>query len=150
MATKEVLNEKIQILFNSIEKKFWKYYFLESLDNFIYYLDEIKSSNVHERASTMINSCLSEIDYKFNNGEYITDVYKDLYSRHIYYLGEIYKTHLGFINKPYYPIYILILIFICVVIAAISNIFISLFTVALIILIFLVSTIPKIRQRKYY
>lgn len=74
MVSSEDLHKELVALSNSIEKKYWTYYFLESLDNFIYFLDRIKSDSIKGKASNMINSGLNEIDSMDKNEESITVV----------------------------------------------------------------------------
>lgn len=146
----ETLQSKLEVIKSIIPKDEWKYFHIESVENFIFHLDSIKNDRTKKRIENEINSYLGLVEEELANKKSLTDIYKDLYSKKLYSIVTFYEDELKFIKRPYYPLAILFFIILFIVLFKIFNIYAAIIIVSLIILSYTVYASSKIKSKKYY
>lgn len=143
--------ETFNRLKDSIPKKEWQYYHIESLENFIYHLNSFSNDRTRNRVmESLINymNVITEISRK-EDVDYI-NIYRDLNRKYIYPLGNIYSDELGFVLKPDVHILLLALIVLFIIMYFLLSL-----ALAVVIIIVLAGFIffyysQKLKQKKFY
>src|SRR5438309_6449210 len=99
--SKETLQERLDVITQNIPRKQWKYYHIESIQNFIYHLHSFPSERTQDRIAIKVNSYLSMMQEKMNEEHDVHSLAKELYPS-VWSIADEYKYELGFINKPSY------------------------------------------------
>ena len=150
MSNIQKLKSNFKKLRNDIPQNIQIYYHVESINNFILHLDEIRNDKTKIRICENLLSCIDFIHTRMRDNENLRDCYKEIFSKHIYYLGNIYRDELGFIKKPYYPLTVLIFIILFILIYFMAGLTQSLLFVSATAIIFIVYNYRKIIKKKYY
>jgi hypothetical protein len=146
----EIIQTKLQSLKSIIPKDEWKYFHIESVENFIFHLDNIESDRTRKRIENEINFFLVLVEKELAGQKSLTAIYKDLYSKKLHSIATFYQDELRFIKKPYYPLTILGFIILFAVLFKFVNIFFAIIITILSIVFYLLRTSSKIRAKKYY
>ena len=146
----ETLQTKLELIKSIIPKDEWKYFYIESVENFIFHLNSIKKDRAKERIENEINSYLILVEEQLATQKSLADIYKDLYSKKLYSIVTFYEDELKFIKKPYYPLTILFFIMLFIVLFKIFNIYAAIIIVTLLVVSYMIYTSSKIKAKKYY
>ena len=103
---KETLQEKLEAITQSITRKQWKYYHVESVQNFIYHLYSFPSERTQARMAVKISNYLSMLQEKINKEPDVHSLARELYPT-IWSIADEYKHGLGFISKPSYFLHLI-------------------------------------------
>lgn len=106
--------EKLEVLFtevkSAIPEREWKYYHIQSVDNFIYHLESFKNERTRERMIVDIGKYLQTVAQKVSEEETrVHDKSKQLFPL-IWKIAETYKFEIGFIQKPSYLVTIVLIV----------------------------------------
>jgi Flp pilus assembly protein TadB len=146
---KETLQEKLDTITQRITRKQWKYYHIESVQNFICHLYEFSSERTEERMSIKINSYLSLLQEKINEEHDVHSLAKELYPS-IWSIADEYRHGLGFINKPSYFLHLIVWVALFFILKSSFGTSIGLSVVAAIVIVTVIRTQMKIKARRYF
>jgi hypothetical protein len=110
MIEKDILCERLHLISEQIPQSEWTYYHIESIQNFIFHLNSIKSERTKARTAEAINEYISFIEQKAKQEQDPEQLYKELHRNYIWQLSHVYTDEVGFILRPDYPLFILILL----------------------------------------
>lgn len=126
------------------------YYHIESISNFIFHLKNIQNEKIRNSASKSLNDCLEFVISKTNSSEDLSIKYKEIFSKHIYQISLTFRDELGFIQKPYIPLNIIIFAIIFLIFYFTVGWIIALLLVSLIAITNFLFVTYKMKKRKYY
>lgn len=147
--SKETLQEKLEVITQSITRKQWKYYHIESVQNFIYHLYSFPSERTQERMAIKINSYLSLLQEKINEEHDVHSLARELYPS-MWGIADEYKHGLAFINKPSYFLNFIIWVALFFILKSSFGTLVGLGVVAAIVIVTMIRTQMKIKARKYF
>lgn len=147
--SKETLQEKLDAITHSITPKRWKYYHIESIQNFIFHLDSFPSERTQERMAGKLGSYLSLLQKRINQEHDLHSLARELYPS-VWSIADEYKYGLGFISKPSYYFHFIIWVVLFFILKYSFAAWISFGVVAAIAIITIIRTQKKIKARKYY
>jgi hypothetical protein len=104
--SRDILQSRLDALKSTIEKKQWKYYHIESVQNFIYHLTSFPCERTQYRMAGKINAYLSLLEERVKREHDIHELARELYPS-IWSISDEYKNGLGFISKPSYLLHCL-------------------------------------------
>jgi hypothetical protein len=146
---RETLQERLDIITQSVTRKQWKYYHIKSVQNFIYHLDSFSSERTQERMAVKINSYLSLLHEKINEGHDVHSLARELYPS-IWSIADEYKHELSFISKPSYLLQLIIWVALFFILKSSFGTLVGVCIVAAIAIVTLIRTRIKIKARKYF
>jgi len=145
----ESLQEKLDVIIHSITRKKWKYYHIESIQNFIYHLNSFPSERTRERVAIKIESYLSLLQDKINEEHDVHSLARELYPS-IWSIADEYKHGLDFIKKPSYFFNVIIWVGLFFILKSSFDTLIGLGVVAAIAIVTVIRTQMKIKARRYF
>src|SRR5690349_17946394 len=99
--------EKIK---TSIDPKQWKYYYLQSVENFIFHLNSFSRERTRETTAIEILNYLMSVKEQMNIEASVHSKGKALFPA-IWHILQTYKYELGFIQRPgHFVIFIILLV----------------------------------------
>jgi hypothetical protein len=146
---KETLQEKLEAITQSITRKQWKYYHIESVQNFIYHLYSLPSERTQERMAIKINNYLSLLHEKINEEHDVHRLARELYPS-IWSIADEYKQGLGFINKPSYFLHLIVWVALFLILKSSFGPLVGLGVVAAIAIVTIIRNQMKMKARKYF
>jgi type I restriction-modification system DNA methylase subunit len=146
----EKLQSRLSQIKSVIPEKNWKYFHIESAENFIFHLKSIKSERTRERVERELVSFLDLIEEELKSEKELANIRKDIYINKLYNLSNLYKEELGFISKPFYPLTMLLLLGLFLFLAWVSNIYIAGGVSTLLLAVYLLHVKRKINEKRYY
>lgn len=108
MVDEHHLNVELERLKALLPKDEWKYYHLQSVENFIYHLKTFKSERTRERMANEIESYINLVSEKMHEASAVHKKSKELFSS-IWKLSDTYKYEVGFIQRPSYLVCFILL-----------------------------------------
>ncbi|RZJ98917.1 MAG: hypothetical protein EOO46_23450 [Flavobacterium sp.] len=99
--SKETLQVELDTIKMSTAKEQWRYYYIESIQNFIIHLHTFPSERTQTRIATEIHAYLILLKERINEDHDVHDLAKKLYPA-VWKLSREYVDFLGFIKKPSY------------------------------------------------
>jgi hypothetical protein len=99
MSDQTMLYSKLEEIKAKLEEKEWRYYYLTSVENFIYHLSNFKNERTREKVSSDIEKYLEIVVEKIDEETTSEKKAKKLFP-YIWKIANIYKLELGFIKKP--------------------------------------------------
>ncbi|NTS39867.1 hypothetical protein HRG84_03040 [Flavisolibacter sp. BT320] len=99
----------VQKLKEIIPEREWRYYYLQSVENFIYHLKSFKNERTKERMASDIEKYVKIVYEKLNEASYPQDKARELLPL-VWKISNTYKDELGFTRRPTYLGIVLLLI----------------------------------------
>ena len=99
MIDEQKLNFELEKIKELLKKREYKYFHIESIENFIYHLKSIQNERTRERMAILIDEYISLASEKMYEPSTEHDKYKELFPS-IWKLYFTYKDEVGFIRKP--------------------------------------------------
>lgn len=149
LISKETLQEELDVLKSGIAKRQWRYYYIESIHNFIYHLDSFPSERTQERIAGKIKDYLDLLKKRTNEEHDVHDLAKQLFPD-VWKLSREYVDFLGFIKKPSYSIRIALGVILFFVLKSSFDTWIALGSVSIIAITTTAYSEFKIKKRKYW
>ena len=146
---KDTLQKKLNAITQSITRKQWKYYHIESVQNFIYHLYAFSSERTQERVAIKIDSYLSLLQEKISEEHDMHKLARELYPS-IWNIANEYKYGIGFISKPSYFLHLVIWVALFFILKGSFGTLIGLSIVAAIAIVTVIRTQMKIKSRRYF
>jgi hypothetical protein len=104
----ELLKIRLVDISETIPKKYWRYIHRETVQNFIIYIDSIKSKTDKAKTYEILSNYMNDVELNFeadiNYSEYLFDNY-------LRYIVPIYKNKLGFSPISSKRLYFIIILF---------------------------------------
>jgi hypothetical protein len=147
--SRDILQAKLEVLKSTLEKKQWKYYHIESVQNFIYHLNSFPSERTQNRIAGKINAYFSLLEEKVKKQHDVHKLARELYPS-IWSIADEYKYGLGFISKPSYMLHLFVWLAIFFILKSSFEAWIAFGVVVVIGIVTIVPTQMKIRERKYF
>jgi hypothetical protein len=147
--SRDVLQSKLDALKSTIERKQWKYYHIESVQNFILHLNNFPSGRTQNRIAGKISAYISLLEVRMKKEHDIHELARELYPS-IWSISDEYKYGLGFISKPSYLLHLFIWLVLFFILKSCFGAWIAFGVVAAIGIVTIVRTQMKIKERKYY
>jgi hypothetical protein len=147
--SRDILQAKLEVLKSTLEKKQWKYYHIESVQNFIYHLNSFPSERTQNRIAGKINAYFSLLEEKVKKEHDVHKLARELYPS-IWSIADEYKYGLGFISKPSYMLHLFVWLAIFFILKSSFEAWIAFGVVVVIGIVTIVPTQMKIRERKYF
>jgi hypothetical protein len=147
--SRDILQSKLDALKSTIERNQWKYYHIESVQNFIFHLNNFPSERTQYRMAGKIKAYLSLLEERTKKEHDIHELAKELYPS-IWSISDEYKYGLGFISKPSYLLLLFIELVLFFILKSCFGAWIAFGVVAAIGMVTIVRTQMKIKERKYY
>src|SRR5215210_2705669 len=104
-----ILYSKVESMKAMLPKREWKYYHLQSIENFIYHLKSFETERTRERMANEIEKYLELVAEKMHEELEPHDKSKQLFPS-IWKLSDTYKYEVGFIQKPSYLVTFILLV----------------------------------------
>jgi hypothetical protein len=147
--SRDILQAKLEVLKSTLKKKQWKYYHIESVQNFIYHLNSFPSERTQNRIAGKINAYFSLLEEKVKKEHDVHKLARELYPS-IWSIADEYKYGLGFISKPSYMLHLFVWLAIFFILKSSFEAWIAFGVVVVIGIVTIVPTQMKIRERKYF
>jgi hypothetical protein len=147
--SRDILQAKLEVLKSTLEKKQWKYYHIESVQNFIYHLNSFPSERTQNRIAGKINAYFSLLEEKVKKEHDVHKLARELYPS-LWSIADEYKYGLGFISKPSYMLHLFVWLAIFFILKSSFEAWIAFGVVVVIGIVTIVPTQMKIRERKYF
>ena len=139
---------KVNELKEIIPKNEWRYYYLQSVENFIYHLKSFKNERTRNRMAVEIEKYLEIVFEKLNQALHPQDKAKQLLPL-IWKISITYQHELGFITVNYLWI-LLLLIPLFIFLNTTYNWAISLGVCIITFTIYAISRFIKVKSKKFY
>jgi hypothetical protein len=149
LISKETLQQKLNTIKETRAKRQWKYYHLESVQNFIVHLNSFSSERTRERIAIKIDDYLSLLAEKISEEHNPHSLAKELYPS-IWRIADEYKYGVGFISKPSYPLYFFIWTALFFILKSSVGSWVAIGVVAAIVIISIFRSQTKIKAQKYF
>lgn len=144
------LTTRLAELKSSIPKDDWKYFHLESIENFIYHLPSIANERTRARTAEAIGDYLDVVRKRSSEPFDRKQTYKELFGTHIWSLSHVFTDDLNFIMKPDY----LVFSFLMLILGFVLFLTLPLWTAAAALIAVIGWKVlrdrVKVRQRKFY
>ena len=147
--SKEFLQIEIDRIKQSINKVKWKYYHIESAQNFIFHLNNLHIERTRNRMARKINDYLLRLGDSIKKDHDDHQTAKELYP-FIWEIADEYRYGLGFIKKPSYFLHLIVCATIFFILKINISTWISFGVVVVIAIITIIYFHNKIKNRKYY
>lgn len=105
--SKETLSTKLAAIEQKVSSQNSRYYYLKSISNFIYHLDNFKSNRTKERMAVRINNYLVLLEEIINREHDLHSAAKELLPE-IWKISNAYSDEVGFIREPSVVLHLLI------------------------------------------
>jgi len=149
MSTEERLNIALNGIKASILKNEWKYYHIQSVENFIYHLKNLNGERTRDRMAAEIEAYMKLVAEKNKEELSLHDKSKELFPA-IWKMSDTYKYEVGFIQKPSYITIGILIVGLIFVLLIFSTLLVSLATCTIILIIYLSYCYFKMKDRKFY
>jgi|GEM_PF-2443645 hypothetical protein len=150
MVEEKDLYEKLNGLKMSIPETHWFYFHIESIDNFIFHLPNIKNERTRARAAGQIRQYLDVIEQKSQDDFEPIETYKYLHRTYIWHISHFFTDELGFIQKPHYLLHALLAIVITALLQLALSLWLAVSIVVLLFTLKMLSDTIKIKKRRFY
>ena len=147
--SKETLQEELDGIKSDMPKRQWRYYYIESIQNFIYHLDNFPSERTQERIAVKIKDYLDMLRIRTSEEHDLHDLAKQLLPD-VWKLSREYVDFQGFIKKPSYPFRIVLGIILYLILQNFLNNWIAFGIVAVLAVATIIHSEIKIRASKYW
>lgn len=149
MIGEEDLMFKVKKLKETIPAREWRYYYLQSVENFIYHLKSFKSERTRERMANEIEKYLAIVAEKMYQTSNVHYKAKQLFPL-IWKISNTYKDELSFTSRPTYLGILLLLIPLFFLLRATYNFSIAFGVCAFVFGSYVVYSYIKVKARKFY
>lgn len=149
MSKEEQLNIELNKLKAAIPEKEWKYYHLQSVENFIYHLKSLDGERTRDRMAIEIEMYISQVADKVNEESSVYDKGKELFPA-IWKMSDTYENEVGFISKPSYVITGILIVALFLVLRLFNSFLMSLGTCFFILIIYISYCYYKMKDRKFF
>ena len=147
--SKETLQEELDVLKSDIAKRQWRYYYIESIQNFIHHLDSFPSERTQMRIAAEINAYLVLLKEKISDEHDVHKLAKQLFPA-VWKISREYVDFLGFIKKPSYFIRIALGVILFFILKSSFDTWTALGSVSIIAIATTAYSEFKIKKRKYW
>ena len=145
----ETLQEKLDAISHGFTKRQKKYYYIESIQNFIYHLNSFPSERTQKRMADAIHSYLFLLQEKLSEEHDLHLLAKELLP-HVWKIGNAYKDELGFINKPSYSFRLIFGLALFFILKSSFDVWIALGIVTILAITTTIHVEMKRRKRKFW
>lgn len=149
MMDEHQLQMELDKIKSALQKNEWKYYHLQSVENFIYHLRSFKSQRIRESVAIEIENYLKLVSEKMLEESKVHKKGKDLFPS-IWRLSDTYKYEVGFIQKPSYLVTFILAIPLFFLLKFYFTGLVSLAICASIFVIYVLYGYLKIKARKVF
>jgi len=149
IVSKETLQERLDVIIQSVTPRQWKYYHIECVQNFIFHLNSFPSERTQDRMAGKLDSYLSLLEKRIKQEHDLHSLARELYPL-VWSIADEYKYELGFISKPSYFLHLIIWVILFFILRGSFGTWISIGVVAAIAIVTIIRTQLKIKARKYY
>jgi hypothetical protein len=149
MIGEDELKLEVEKLKEIIPQREWRYYYLNSVENFIYHLKSFKDERTRARMVGEIKNYLEKIYEKVNQNIYPQDKAKQLMPE-LWRISNTYKDELGFTSRPTYFGMLILLIPLFFILKSNYNFSIGLVICVFVFCTYVVYSYIKVKSRKIY
>jgi hypothetical protein len=143
------LREKLDNIKRQIPKKLWRFYYLESISNFIYHLPNFKSERIGNNNAVRINEYLDHVAQRLSQEHDHRQFARELFQM-VWKLSNDFKLELGFINKPFYAFNIIFWFLIFVLLYKSASILIAISLTTAFVVFRIAYFYSKVKSRKVF
>lgn len=147
--SRETLQEKLDAIELSIAEEEKKYYYLESIGNFIYHLHSFPSERTQARLANKINDYLLLLQEKRMEEHDLHEMAKQLLPD-VWKISNEYQDELGFVRKPSYFFRLVLGVILFFLLKSSFGSWIAIGCVAVLAIATTVHSETKIKARKYW
>lgn len=147
--TERQLSIKFEEIKHLINRNEWKYYHLQSVENFIYHLKSFSDDRTRDRMATEIDKFLELVSEKAKKNIDVYKTGKELFP-YIWKISDTYKYEIGFIQKPSYFVALILLIGLFILLKYIVSIEVAITILASFSTIYVIYCVVKTRARKIW